>query len=79
MTICKNCKHYRHLMQNPAAPEVWYNHFCGASPLPRERSLITGELVAIVVNDLGQKYESDRAYAFCRDINTGNCKKFEDK
>lgn len=59
------------------APEVWYNHFCGAHPLPLRRSLQTGELVRIGKNDLGGEYETDDKFEFCRRINDGFCSKFE--
>lgn len=68
-----------HVIKNSQAPEVWYNFFCAASPLPRERSIITGELVSTGTSSLGMKYESDESYKHCRDVNDGNCEKFEDK
>jgi isopentenyldiphosphate isomerase len=64
MTTCSNCEHYQHIIQNSAAPHVWYNHFCG-HPLSTRSDFdcITGEVTREPLN--------------CRDVNRdGNCARF---
>lgn len=78
-TLCIECKHHRHIVQNPAAPHVWYNHQCGA--VEREPTIdpVTGESGYLGRNDLGTTYITEDRYAFCRDINRGNCEYFSPK
>jgi hypothetical protein len=76
-TLCKDCKFHRHIIKNPSAPEVWYNHYCGASPLPESVDPVTGKVGFVAVNDLGRPYLTDVQFHHCRDINTGNCHLFE--
>lgn len=67
-TACKDCKFHLCVAQNQMA-DVWYNHFCKASPTPPKFDPITG------------KHEEDGyRYEFCKDINkSGNCPKFEER
>lgn len=73
-TICKECKHHIHDTQNEMAPEVWYNHFCGASPLPMALDAVTGKLGYST-----GRYVQEHPYKYCRDVNKGNCSLFEPK
>lgn len=65
-TICVNCIHHLYEPRNDATPSVWYNHFCLAVPLEKEVSPITGET-------------EGEPYAFCRDINKGNCSRYKEE
>ncbi|HEY6020891.1 MAG TPA: hypothetical protein VIY48_13625 [Candidatus Paceibacterota bacterium] len=79
-TLCKDCKFHRHIVRNPSAPQVWYNHFCGASELPESIDPVTGETGFAAVNDFGNQYFSDVQFRYCRDVNTdGNCPLFTEK
>ena len=65
-TACQDCVHY--LGVNRVNADTWYNHLCQASPLKLKFDPITG------------KYETPYPkYAYCRDINLGQCKKFAPK
>jgi hypothetical protein len=79
LTICTECRHHRLILRNPAAPNVWYNHYCGA--MEREPTIdpVTGESGFLGRNDLGRTYFTDVAYHHCRDINHGNCEYFSKK
>ena len=78
-TICKNCKNYIHIICNPSAPSVWYNHYCKAAPLEKKNNPVTGEVGYWTKNDLGIEVESDSEYNYCRNINYGNCVLFVEK
>ena len=73
ITICTRCQHHRHYVQNPAAPTVWYNHFCAARERPLGIDPVTGAQGYFCQNDLGRTIFADRPYAHCRDINDGHC------
>ncbi len=78
MNVCKNCVHF--INKEPSGPRshVWYNHLCGASPLPEVTNPVTGETGYKAVNSLGMEIVQDNPYHYCRDINTdGTCEKFE--
>ncbi len=66
-SICVSCKHHRWSERpNLAAPNVWYNHLCGKSPLPPKVDYTTGI--------------TEEGYADCREINPhGECANFEMK
>jgi hypothetical protein len=65
-TACRNCRHLRNINANPAAPNIWYSLLCTATPLPQRFDPYSGK-----VRHDGQEF------AFCRDVNNGNCPKFE--
>jgi hypothetical protein len=67
MTLCRDCKHHLTRDQNSPRANIWYNHFCGASP---------NELVIDPVTGL-EEYEHGEPYRHCRSINDGNCQLFE--
>lgn len=62
-TYCINCEYL--IQGEPDTPRArcWYNHLCNAVPRERQRSHYNGEL-------------EGEAYAYCRDVNDGNCKHF---
>jgi hypothetical protein len=69
MTACKDCKHLiiDDNMWNEAEPR-WYYMLCHASPRPKAFNPFTG------------KIEIDEIrYEYCRNINRGDCPKFEAK
>lgn len=76
ITICFNCQHFRHKDQSR---DVWYNHHCGAMPLPMAADPVTGRTMHYKQNDLGKSYFTEEAFAYCRDVNDGNCKHFTAK
>lgn len=62
--LCRNCAHHRNTMDNPAAPEVWYNQKCAAPKNKTLRDFVFGK--------------PERPA--CRDVNRdGNCPHFEGK
>jgi hypothetical protein len=71
MTACRDCKHFLYVTKNPNFGEddpIWYSMFCKASPIPPEFDPYTG------------KFEKgSEEFHFCRDINKGDCPKFEYK
>lgn len=75
-TICVECKHHRHIVKNRAAPHVWYNHFCGAVEHAPVIDCVTGERGFSSGNDLGRGIVTQDQFAYCRDINQGNCEYF---
>ncbi len=77
MTICVDCKHFRN--QEPSGPrrDVWYNHFCAASPLPKGQDPVTGKVQQVTSNDLGTQGYTDDEFYHCRDMNGGKCSKWE--
>lgn len=77
-TICVRCKHFLDISGGFNAG-VWYNHLCKATPLPVAIDPVDGRTKAYGVNAVGTRYwvGKEEAYAFCRDINTGDCPKYE--
>lgn len=66
MTICIECKHYTNKIINHC-PNIWYSHYCKASPNELKMSPVTGE----------EEYEFGEEYQYCREINVdGKCLKF---
>ena len=76
-TVCYDCKHFHNEETSGPRKDIWYNHYCKASPLPMEMNPVTGEIQATCTNDLGTKIYTDRGFRFCRDINDGNCELWE--
>lgn len=76
-TVCYQCKHFHN--EEPTGPrkDIWYNHFCKASPLPIAMNPVTGEMQSKSSNDLGTTIYTDRGFKFCRDVNDGNCELWE--
>lgn len=75
-TICTDCRHHKHLIKNPSAPHVWYNHFCGAVEREPAVDPVTGRLGFLGRNDLGTTCVTEDQFHFCRDINRGDCEYF---
>ena len=72
ITICTQCTHY--LSTYPDGR--WYGQFCTATSLKRGIDPVSGAEKSTRVNDLGMRYYTDELYAWCREVNTGNCPKF---
>lgn len=81
MHICMECRNHR-MASNPnkAAPEVWYNHVCGAVRRKESIDPVTGTHGFSETNSLGMSYVTEEGHPYCRDINKdGNCQYFESK
>ena len=76
-TICTNCKHHIFTASNTADHSIWYNHICGASPLPKTIDPVTGKEGYVTTNSLGENIIGNRKFEYCRDINNGNCHLYE--
>lgn len=79
ITICTQCIHFLNLEPTGPRAEVWYNHICRASPLPRIIDPYDGQEKSYRINDLGQQHFSDKEFDYCQEINKGDCPKFEAK
>lgn len=81
VTICTQCEHF--MNREPTGPrtDIWYNHFCLASPLPKKVNPYNGALQPCDVNDLGGEYftSPDEGFKNCRYVNDGKCPKFSRK
>ena len=64
MTACKNCEYL--LKVSHYTPPIWYHLRCKAVRTPAEYDPYSGELK-----------EGD--YAYCRDVDNGNCEHFKEK
>jgi len=78
-TICYKCKYFHNAEPCGYRNNIWYNHFCKASPLKTDIDPVTGRMSFVTENCLGKGAYTDRRFAYCRDINEGNCKKYEKK
>lgn len=74
MTACKDCIHLLlkrepgvFIVNRTSASPIWYEMYCQASPIPPEFDPYTGKLE-----------KQNEGFHFCRDINTGDCPKFEE-
>lgn len=65
-TACRNCKHLINTEKNPDAPNIWYSLLCAATPLPPTFDPYSGEFE-----------HAGEPFAYCRDVNKGECPKFE--
>jgi hypothetical protein len=79
ITTCVSCRHFRNALKNQAAPEVWYNLICTVSPLPTSVDPVSGKISAFTTNSFGQTVFVDDEFAYCQDVNKGNCPKYEGK
>ena len=75
-TVCAKCKHFRNLEPHSVRADIWYNHICMASPFPKERDPYDGEVKPYATNALGQKVFCNKEFAYCRDVNNGQCELF---
>jgi len=80
--VCVGCKHYRHMVQNEAATEAWYNHKCAHPDVENMKCIdpVTGEEGWALKNDLGRTCimtDDANRYPYCRDVNDGTCAMFE--
>lgn len=78
MTFCKTCKHHIAAEQNTVRADIWYNHFCAASPRVSVTDPVTGKGGYSETNDLGRAVITDNKYRYCRDVNNGDCQLFEE-
>lgn len=76
VTDCSQCAHEFSI----GASRVWYHKLCGVSPLPKEPDPKSDdELRFVDTNEAGTKYHTFRQYAFCKNVNFGHCRKFDQK
>lgn len=78
-TICAKCKHI--VKKEDRRPGTyWYNYSCGHPELehPKGIDYVTGEPCYWTKNDLGQTYCTASPRPFCRDINDGECRYYEE-
>lgn len=71
MKICVKCKH---LVKHHDSG-IWYDLGCGKVARPKKMCPVTGEMVTA---DSGVTVK-DVTYAYCRDINHGDCEMYEEK
>lgn len=76
MTICKQCRHMLRILDGPRT-DVWYNCYCMAETLPEATDPVTGERGYTRENDLGTICVDSQPYAYCRDVNKGDCTYYE--
>jgi hypothetical protein len=65
-TACLDCKFFRNI--SPQGSTEWYNNLCMASPKPLVFDYLKGEMVKPYIE-----------FDYCRDINRGNCKLFQER
>ena len=77
-TICVQCKHHEGI-EDGHRTDCWYNHFCKhpETLLIRDIDPVTGVEGYAKVNSLGTPYLTDSPFPYCRDINHGNCPRYE--
>lgn len=66
-TVCYNCRNFFNAEPIGSHSDIWYNHYCLASPKPRKIDPVTGK----------ERNAAYDRYRYCRDVNTGNCKLYE--
>ena len=76
-TVCTSCRNFTNKEPGSVRADCWYNHFCRATPLPTAIDPFDGKTKPCSRNDLGKPIFTSNPFAFCRDINTGNCPKFQ--
>lgn len=77
ITICRKCVHFLGKDATSPRKDVWYNHFCKASPLPTRIDPYDGKEKPCGVNDLGGAYFTENKFQYCRDVNDGACTKWK--
>ena len=64
-TICIQCRYFLDVSEG-VNTNVWYHNFCAATPHRRWIDPVTGE----------ETTANGRRYAYCRDVNDGDCPKY---
>lgn len=67
ITACIKCQHFFNAGKDTGWKNMWYNHFCLASPIP---------ISSRFDSTTGRRLKSTE-YRFCLDVNDGNCPKFK--
>lgn len=68
MAICYKCKHFMNAEPTGPRCDIWYNHFCKASPLKKFTNPVTGM----------EETNTDTGFEHCREVNKGDCPKYEE-
>ncbi|MGE0626815.1 MAG: hypothetical protein AB7O43_03260 [Hyphomicrobiaceae bacterium] len=76
-TFCTKCLHFMNREPEGARKDIWYNHYCKASPLKRRIDPLDGVSKPHTTNSFGMHIFVDEEYQHCRDVNDGNCPKFQ--
>jgi len=81
MTICINCTSHIQLEKDGPRKDIWYNQLCNNPQVARKETIdpVTGKKGFEGTTDLGELVLKDRKEPYCRDINDGKCKYFEQK
>lgn len=77
VTICNRCTHFLNKEPDTVRKDLWYNHFCKASPLKKKKDFYDGKVKSVKINSVGVGVFTDDNYAHCSDINNGNCELWE--
>jgi len=76
-TICVECVHFMNVaVDDKTRSDIWYNHLCLASPLPKRINYVTGIEQHYLENDTGKVVFTDQEYKYCKDVNDGKCPRF---
>lgn len=64
LTFCVNCKNHK-----LCGSDVWYNHFCLASPNEKIMDFVRGK----------EEYQNNK-FEYCKEVNIdGHCEKYQKK
>lgn len=77
VSVCTKCRSFMNLEPGSPREHIWYNHLCKATPLPTAIDPYDGKTKPCGVNDLGNKYFTENQFQYCRNVNEGNCPKFQ--
>ena len=73
-SICTECSHFGDPDREAVRPHVE----CLASPNPTAIDPVSGKELPYADNDFGRRYFGATAYKLCRDVNTGDCPRFNE-
>jgi len=76
-TICTKCVHFMSLEPGSVRKHVWYNQLCKAAPLPTKIDPYDDNIKPFNINNFGNEYFTENEFRYCRDVNDGNCPKFQ--
>ncbi len=79
ITICKRCKYFINIDPFSCRRDVWYNHLCRASPLPKKVDPYDGKMKSYRLDRLNRVCFTQHDFEYCRDVNDGSCLKFQKK
>lgn len=77
VTICTQCVHLMNLEPGSPREHVWYNHLCAAVPLPMKVDPYDGKTKPYGFTFSRGEYLTEHQYQYCRNVNKGECSKFQ--